>query len=78
MLDRDSQPFQRRWKLAFGVIDLDKMLVDRILEFRLFPCNADFPSSYFFECDFGSWWDIQAKLVDKNFVGSLTNLPRTV
>lgn len=65
-------------KLTFGPINLNYVLMNRVMKFGLLPRNPYGASRDFFESNFRGRRDVQPKLFYQQIVGSLTDLPRTV
>lgn len=65
-------------KLTFGPINLNYVLMNRVMKVGLLPRNPYCASGDFFESNFGGRRDVQAKFFYQQIIGSLTDLPRTV
>lgn len=64
--------------LTFHTVDLDDMLMDRIVKIRLFPGDTDLTGRYLFQGHLGGRRDVQAELVHEDVIGSLADLPRAI
>ena len=63
---------------TFCTIDLDDVFTDGMMKVRMFPGDVNFSRRNFLQSNFRGGRNIETELVDKNFVWSLTHLPRPI